>query len=196
MLAAATGLFSERGYDGTSLAEIARAAGLARATPGYLFGTKAALYQAVLERVHAERTSALNAACEGLHAWADDEDAGRADLRAAVSEAVAGYLGFLDRTPAFGRLIGWESLAPEPRLAGDLSTSLSDAFRAVRRVAPDRGLARFDVDTVVVATVSMCFLPVAHAGTFRAGGGIDTASPSFRRGYQHGVVDAVLRLLD
>jgi AcrR family transcriptional regulator len=192
---AATALFSERGYDGTSLAEIARAAGLARATPGYLFKSKAALYQAVLEHVHAERTAALTAACAGLHAWAADGRAGRAELGDALSDTVSGYLDFLDRTPAFGRLIEWESLAPQPRLAGDLSTSLSDAFRAVRRVAPRRGLAEFDVDTVVVAMVSLCFLPVAHASTFRAGGGIDTRTAAFRRRYQRTVVDAVMRML-
>jgi AcrR family transcriptional regulator len=195
VLAAATVLFSERGYDGTSMAEIAQAAGLARATPGYLFKSKAALYRAVLERVHGERTAALTAACTGLHEWAADTRAGRDQLRLALDEAVGGYLGFLDRTPAFGRLIGWEALTPQPRLPGDLSTSLSDAFRAIRRVAPTRGLAQFDVDAVVVATVSMCFLPVAHATTFQAGGGIDTGGPAFRRRYQRAVVDAVLSML-
>jgi TetR/AcrR family transcriptional regulator len=195
VIAAATELFSERGYDGTSLAEIARAAGLARATPGYLFRSKAALYQAVLEHVHAERTAALTAACAGLHAWAGDEHAGRAELREALNDAVSGYLGFLDRMPAFGRLIGWESLSPRQRLPGDLSTSLSDALRAVRRVAPGRGLAEFDVETVVVAMVSLCFLPVAHASTFRAGGGIDTAAAAFRLRYRRAVVDTVLQML-
>jgi AcrR family transcriptional regulator len=195
VLAAATVLFSERGYEGTSLAEIARAAGLARATPGYLFKSKSALYRAVLERVHGERTAALAAACAGLHEWAADERAGRSELRTALDDAVGGYLDFLDRTPAFGRLIGWEALTPQPRLPGDLSTSLSDAFRAVRRVAPARGLGEFDVDTVVVATVSMCFLPIAHVSTFRAGGGIDTGAAAFRRRYQRAVVDAVLSML-
>jgi TetR/AcrR family transcriptional regulator len=195
VIAAATTLFAQRGYDGTSLAEIAQAAGLARATPGYLFKSKAALYRAVLEHVHAERTAALNAACAGLHAWAADESASHAELREALGDTVSGYLGFLDATPAFGRLIEWESLSPQPRLPGDLSTSLSDAFRAVRRVAPRRGLAGFDVDTVVVAMVSLCFLPIAHAGTFRAGGGIDTAGTAFRRRYQRAVVDALLQML-
>ncbi len=195
VIGAATALFAERGYDGTSLAEIARAAGLARATPGYLFKSKAALYRAVLEHVHAERTTALTAACAGLHAWAADETASRAQLRDALGETVAGYLGFLDATPAFARLIEWESLSPQPRLPADLSTSLSDAFRAVRRVAQPRGLADFDVETVVVAVVSLCFLPVAHADTFRTGGGIDTASGAFRRPYQRAVVDAVLQIV-
>ena len=196
VLSAATVLFSERGYDGTSLVEIAGAAGLARATPGYLFGSKAALYRAVLERVLGERSEALTAACAGLHAWAADQSAGRAHLREALSEAVSGYLAFLDRTPAFGRLIAWESLAQKPQLPGHLSTPLSDAFEAVRRVAPYRGLARFDVDAVVVATVSMCFMPVAHASTLWVSVKVDTARPTFRRRYQPAVVDAVLRMLD
>jgi hypothetical protein len=41
----------------------------------------------------------------------------------------------------------------------------------------------------------MCFLPVAHGATFRAGGGIDTSAPAFRRAYADVVADAIMGLL-
>ena len=50
ILDAAERLFAEQGYDATSLTEVGAAAGVSRGTPGYFFGTKAELYQAVLDR--------------------------------------------------------------------------------------------------------------------------------------------------
>jgi hypothetical protein len=46
-----------------------------------------------------------------------------------------------------------------------------------------------------VALVSLCFLPVAHASTFAASGGLDTAAGAFRTAYAGVATDAVLGLL-
>ena len=62
ILDAAEQLFAWHGYAVTSMREIPIAAGLARATPGYFFGSKEALYQAVLHRVHRQRSEALSEA--------------------------------------------------------------------------------------------------------------------------------------
>jgi TetR/AcrR family transcriptional regulator len=194
-LDAAERLFARHGYAATSMHEIAIAAGLARATPGYFFGSKDALYAAVLHRVHDQRTEALSAACGRLHRWARDPDADQESLRDAIAAAVDGYIAFLVARPAFARLIEWESLMDAERLPVDISTSFSDAFRAVHRVRRQRGLRDFDVATVVVALVSLCFLPIAHASTFKAGGGIDPLKPRFRTRYQMQVVDSVLAML-
>ena len=50
ILDAAEELFALHGYDGTSLNQVGTQAGVSRGTPGYFFGSKEALYQAVLER--------------------------------------------------------------------------------------------------------------------------------------------------
>ena len=55
-------LFSERGFDGVSLGDIAATVGLSRAMPSYLFGNKDALYTAVLQRVFHDRQAATAAA--------------------------------------------------------------------------------------------------------------------------------------
>lgn len=192
---AAERVFAEKGYAATTMRAIAAHAGVARATPGYFFGSKDALYEAVLRRVHAERAEALAAACAPLHDWARDPRAGYEELTAAVASAVRGYIAFLERRSVFARLIEWEALAAVGRLPGDLSGSFSEAFRALHRVRRRRGLRDFDVTVVTVALVSMCFLPVAHASTFIAGGGIDPMAPAFRRRYERQVVHSVVAML-
>lgn len=194
ILVAAERLFAQHGYEATSLQQIAAEAGVARATPGYFFGSKAALYEEVLRRVHEQRTQALEEACAPLHEWAREADASRAALRDAIAAAVKGYGGFLKQRPAFARLIDWESLMEAKRLPAGLSTSFSDAIGAVHAVRRERRLRDFDVDTVVVALVSLCFLPVAHAATFTADG-IDTLAPRFRKRYEAHVIDSVFAML-
>jgi AcrR family transcriptional regulator len=49
LLASGTRLFSTRGFDGTTIEEIARGAGVNKALISYHFGGKAGLYQAILE---------------------------------------------------------------------------------------------------------------------------------------------------
>ena len=86
ILDAAESLFSERGFDAASLAEISALAGLSRATPSYFFGSKEKLYVAVLERAYAARDAATRKAFEPVVRWVQDggdRDALRARLRSA-----------------------------------------------------------------------------------------------------------------
>jgi AcrR family transcriptional regulator len=69
ILDAAEKLFADRadrGFGGTSLQEIGEAAGVARSTPAYFFGSKDALYlyEAVIERVVERSREAIAAAYE------------------------------------------------------------------------------------------------------------------------------------
>jgi TetR/AcrR family transcriptional regulator len=196
ILAAAESLFAERGFGGTSMHEVAAAAGLARATPAYFFGSKEGLYTEMLRRVVTAREEALAPVFAPLRAWA----AGPGDdvaLEEAVAGAVAGYFAFLDERPSFARLIEWEALAGGERLRETLgySNAISGAVRAVHAVRAERGLKDFDPTQVVVAFVSLCFLPIAHAGTFAHGGEIDTAAPGFRTAYREQVTELVLFML-
>jgi AcrR family transcriptional regulator len=196
ILAAAEAVFAERGYDGTGLADIATKAGLARATPTYFFGSKRELYEAVLERATTAREAALHDAFAPVRSWAVG-DAPAAALRDALRAAIGGYLAFLDRNPSFARLIAWEAQSEAQGLAhgGAHAGAVGDALSAVQAVRRERELADFDPGLVSVALVSMCFLPVAHRATFRAGGGVDTADPAFRRDYAEVVADAIAGLV-
>jgi AcrR family transcriptional regulator len=71
LLRAGARLFSERGYDGVSVADLAARAGVTKALISYHFGGKRGLYVAVLESAFGEMTDRLreNAgdARQGLH---------------------------------------------------------------------------------------------------------------------------------
>ncbi len=69
LLAAASELFSRRGVSGTSLREVARAAGVTMATIHYHFGSKDALYAACLDTAYSElaiRLEPLGGMLQGL----------------------------------------------------------------------------------------------------------------------------------
>src|SRR5687768_10589134 len=116
ILDAAEQVFADRGFDATSLHEIAAAAQVSRATPSYFFGSKEGLYLAVLERVFAERQLAARAAFEPLEAWVRGDERS-SSLRTALEQAADGYMGFLQQRPSFVRLLQHEDLTGGRHLA-------------------------------------------------------------------------------
>ena len=92
VLAAGLELFGERGYDATSIAEIGERAGIAKSVLYHYFGSKAKLYEAIVE---AETRALLERVAAGI-----PSDPGEPRLRAGVEA----YLGFLAERPASWRL--------------------------------------------------------------------------------------------
>jgi len=196
LLDAAETLFSQRGYDGVSLSEIASAAGLSRGTPNYFFGSKEQLYRSVLERVFADRQAATAQAIEPVVAWCK-HDGGTAELRRALATGMDGYMRFLLQRPAFGRFVSWEELAGGRRLheAERRSTALEDAFAQVRSVGRPRGLAAFAVQDAVLLFISLTFSPLAHRHTFLASLGRDLTDPQVRKRHVKLAVEQMMHLL-
>ena len=92
ILDAAERVFANRGFDATSLHEIAAAARVSRATPSYFFGSKKGLYVAVLERVFTDRQLAAQAAFEPLEGWVRGEGDSAGNAQAAMPAwNVGGY---------------------------------------------------------------------------------------------------------
>jgi len=183
ILTAAEHLFATRGHAGTSLGDIARATGLSRATPSYFFGSKDALYAAVLERVFAERHAATERAFAPVRAWCESDRAGRPALEHALAAAADGYLRFLLARPAFVALVMREELDGGARLAArpGSSTAMRDAFTALRRAGRRRGLRAFDVDDAVLVFVSLTYAPASHGATFMTALDRDLADEAVRR---------------
>jgi TetR/AcrR family transcriptional regulator len=194
ILTAGERLFAEHGFDATSLGDIAAAAELSRGTPSYFFASKERLYQAVLERVFAERQAATLEAFRAVTAWAGQD---RGSLAAALKKAVEGYLAFLIDRPEFVRLLQREDLSGGRYLpAATLeSRAMTDAFEALRRVAPARGLRPFDVEDAVMLFVSLTFSPLTQRATFLAALERDLENPSARRRHVALVVDQLLHLV-
>lgn len=196
LLVPAEALFAERGFDGVSLQDIGAAAGLSRGTPSYFFGSKEKLYSAVVERVFADRQAATSAAVAPIHDWCENgEDA--EGLRAALTEAVEGYMSFLLSRPAFGRFIAWEELAGATRLrkAHRNSNALERAFTALRAVSRRRGLRAFAVADAVLLWVSLTYAPIAHQRTVLVAIGRGLTDAGTRRRHVRLAADQMLFLL-
>ena len=146
VIAAATTLFAEHGYDGTSTRQIANKVGLNVATVAYHVGAKADLYQEVMRRAYLAEAQHLEAALAAFHATAPTDPA------AAVRTLVGAYFDFClahAHIPALwmrrwladaAELIGPESEYAKPQI---------DAVReAVETALPDVA-ARADVEMTV-----------------------------------------------
>src|SRR6185503_17181574 len=88
VIAAATVLFAENGYDGTSTRQIAHQVGLNVATVAYHAGSKAELYQEVMRRAYAAEAQHLARALAAFHSSA------AADAADAVRGLVGAYIDF------------------------------------------------------------------------------------------------------
>lgn len=195
ILDAAETLFAGRGFEAVSLQDIGAAAGLSRGTPNYLFGSKQDLYVAVLERVFADREKETRRAFEPVRAWCESARAG--SLRRPLTRAIESYMSFLLARPAFVRLIMREELRGGAglRRAQREAIAMRDALAAVRAVAGERSLRRFDVDDAVLVLVSLTFSPLTQQSTFMAALGRDLGDAAVRRRHVRLVVGQMLQLL-
>lgn len=195
LLDAAERLFARQGFDATSLADIGEAAGLSRGAPSYFFGAKEELYRAVLERMYADRTAALEPAFGPLVDWAEAE--APQPLRPVLARSVEGYLRFLRERPAFVAIIEREALAGGERLRqiNSESTVMEDAFATLRRRARARGLRSFDPGELVMALVALAYMPVAHRDTMLRRQGLDLQDDRFLERRTEHVTDVLMHLL-
>ncbi|MBA2555757.1 MAG: TetR family transcriptional regulator, partial [Chloroflexi bacterium] len=187
-LDAAEQLFAELGYESASLAAIGRRAGVSRGTPGYFFGTKQALYRAVIARVLVAEADLLLAA----HERATATGGGPEEVVAALVET---FLDFLVARPTFVRLVEREAAAggvvlqevaaETPDIQLGLATLggyfAAPAFRAA------------DPIHVLLSLLALCWFPLAHADTFTRALGLDPDAPAFLPAWKRHVVALVLR---
>ncbi len=196
ILEAAERLFAGRGFDAASLAEIGEEAGVSRGTPSYFFGSKEALYRAVLERMARDRSAALEPAFRPLVEWAEAKQPAE-PLRAALSRSVGDYLEFLRERPTYVDIIEREALAGGHRLreAEVESTVMEDAFATLRHRARAHGLRSFDPGEVIMCLIALGYLPVAHRDTILRRHGQTYDDPAFLRRRRRHIVDVLLHLI-
>jgi AcrR family transcriptional regulator len=133
ILVAAEDRFAHLGFDGTSLQQIAEAAGVARSTPAYFFGSKEGLYDAVLERVIARGQEAMARASARGDEAASAEDA--------VESYVGAFLDFLGHDRNYVRLIQREALADRSRVAELFGRAVAEGVTALRPAAERAGIS-------------------------------------------------------
>jgi TetR/AcrR family transcriptional regulator len=177
VLAAAEDLFARKGYDLASLQQIGEAAGVSRGLPSYFFGSKEALYDAVIARVFARMQEALRPA------W--DRAAGESPAEI-VADLIDGYLDFLAGDPNFVRIVQREALRSNGA-EGDGTLGrpvLQEAFAGIKSIAEPLGV---DPAHLLVILASVWF-PYAHADTLLHAVGRDPYAPEFREQHRRDLV--------
>jgi TetR/AcrR family transcriptional regulator len=172
ILDVATTLFAERGFDGTSMNEVAARVGMRKASLFYHFATKDALYEAVLDRLVREVGDSLSVAylsqgslVERLEAAAD-----------AVSSAITAR-------PFVARLFLREAMDWGPVIRGKLlGTVLAVLEGGARFVAMGQREGVFvegDPKQLVLTALGAHLLPFAVVQLVERFSGVDPFSAAF-----------------
>jgi len=155
ILDSAEGLFAERGYGATTMADVAAGAGLSRGAPAYFFSSKEELYRAALGR-------AFDATAKLVVSF----PLGEGDLQGTLEAGISAYLDFLAARPNFVRLVVRDCLEGGRFLQGlpehvAAITAAMDALVGER----DRGRLRGDVDPahLILSAISLCWFPMIAA---------------------------------
>ncbi len=185
ILQAAESLFAERGFEGTSMQDIATAAGVSRGMPGYAFGSKRQLYEAVLERAFAGPRALVNDLATAM------EDG---DAEAALRRAVGGYIDFLAHHPAYVRLLERAALdrRDDVRLSPSGAEGLDEALEVLVALLKAAGFRAVDPRQLLVSAMALCFFPLAHNDTLLRALGLDAHDPTFLAERKAHVVELLL----
>ena len=168
ILVAAEDCFARLGFEGTSVQQIAEAAGVARSTPAYFFGSKQALYDSVLERVIARGQEAM------ARAYAEEDDARSPEE--AVESYVGAFLDFLGHDQNFLRLMQREALGDGSRVAEYFARAVDEGVAALRPVAEKAGVPP---ERLILDLTALCWYPFAHEHTVLPALGIKARDPAF-----------------
>ena len=181
ILVAAEDYFARIGFEGTSLHQIAEAAGVARSTPAYFFGSKEALYEAVLARAIARGRRAIARA----YAEGDDDDRSPDD---AVESFVGALIDFLGQDQNFLRLIQREALGDGGRVAEFFARSVDEAVAALGPAAEKAGISP---QRLVLDLAALCWYPFAHEHTLLPALGMRARDPAFLKEQKRHVAELV-----
>src|SRR5215210_240808 len=183
ILAAAEDYFARLGFEGASLNQIAEAAGVARSTPAYFFGSKEALYDAVLQRAIARSQQAM------ARAYAKGGDGGSAED--ALESYVGAFLDFLGHDRNFLRLIQREALGDGSRVADYFGRSVEEGLAAVGPAAEKAGISP---ERLVLDLAALCWYPFAHEHTLLPALGMKARDPAFLDEHKRHLGDLVRAL--
>lgn len=187
ILDAAEELFAHQGYDGTSLNQVGMKAGVSRGTPGYFFGSKEALYQAVLERCFGRVRDAIRSGRD--RALASHEPS-----EVVLAGAVAEYFDFIMENPNFVRLMEREALSGAEHL--NRLPGANFAAEAVAAISEELGLDTtqgVEAAHLVLSIIGLCWFPAVHGSTVIPALGFDASDEHYRAQRRQHVVDLVLR---
>jgi AcrR family transcriptional regulator len=133
ILAAATSLFSERGFAGTSMRMLAHAIGASQALLHFHFGSKMDLYHAVLERMKGWREETIEKPSQEVTALEDS-----------LLDGLSARLCFYQKNPARSKIALWSALEDMDEESPDMVRLREEIIKRLQR-AGDEGLIRTEV---------------------------------------------------
>ncbi|UAL30252.1 TetR family transcriptional regulator [Nocardioides rotundus] len=191
LLQVATEAFSEDGYSGARVDEIAERTRTTKRMIYYYFGGKEGLYLAVLEAAY----RGIRSAEQGIHA----ADLPPADAVRRIAELTFDHH---HEHPAFIRLVSIENIHRGEHLhkldsLRDLAAPASTLLEEVLERGRDEGVFRDDVDAVDVHMLisAYCVFQVANRSTFGYLFDRDMADPDVRARHRRILGDAVVAWL-
>jgi len=180
ILAAAEDAFARVGYERASLQQIGEAAGVARSTAAYFFGSKDALYETVLVRVIARAGDVMTRAYAKGDEAPSPEDA--------VELFVGAALDFLGSDQNFVRLIQREALGDGSRVAEFFGATVEEGIAALGPAAAKAGIAP---ERLILDLTALCWYPFAHEHTLLPALGMKGRDPGFLAEHKQHVGDLV-----
>jgi len=154
ILDVATRHFAERGYEGTSMNDVAEAVGVRKASLFYHFETKEALYEAVIDRLIATIATPLGAAYEAEGTW-EERLVNAADT---VTSVLASH-------PYAARLLLREAMDWGPIVRGKMSgqaVAVLEMSAAFIRAGQEAGVfGKADARQIMVTLIGLHFVPFA-----------------------------------
>jgi AcrR family transcriptional regulator len=162
---AAERLFADLGYEAVSMERIGRAAGLSRGAPGYFFGSKVALYRAVLQRMF-EATEQLVAETNRQLAAVPD-----GNLDGSLEIVVENLLEFLYERPTFLTLVQREALRRTGLMEGTRAhlTLLRTTLTIAEKL--DWTSVATNPQQLLLTLLGLCWFPLANPPLIRDLGG-------------------------
>jgi AcrR family transcriptional regulator len=184
----ATQLFAERGYEGTSMADLAEKVGLRKASLFHHFTSKEVLYSAVLIRLVEHVAMAIGKAAMLPGGFAERLDT--------MSDALTNVLG---DQPFAARLVIREVMDWGPVVRDGLADQIlavmaaSEAF--IRAGQEDGTFVKVDPKQLLVTLVGVHFMPFAVGGIVERFVGHDPSKPEFIVDRRDAVREHVRRLV-
>lgn len=183
----ATRLFAERGYEGTSMSDLAERVGLRKASLFHHFASKEVLYAAVLARLIEKVGETIASAAFATGSFAERLDA----LSDAITDVLAGQ-------PFAARLLirevmDWGPVARD-HLADQMLQVLSASETFLRSGQDEGTFAPFDAKQLVVTLLGVHFMPFAIGHVIERFVGTDPSDPTFFTPRREAVREHVRRL--
>jgi TetR/AcrR family transcriptional regulator len=180
-------LFAEHGFEAVTMERIGRAAGLSRGAPGYYFGSKDALYRAVLERMFEGTEHLVEVTRHQLAAVP------ARDLDRALEIVVGNLLEFLWERPTFLTLTEREALRRSGVMQGTRA-HLSLLRSAIALAEEFASASAADPRQLLLSLLGLCWFPLANPPLVRdLGGGLDRSFLEARKRHVVALLRAGLR---